>query len=125
MLKMLIEFDREKIFREQLYIFEELEKNIEEMFASKNVYRDEDGLFVTEDLSIMGTAFHSLLKQQWFTNNLKRWIWYDSGNGSEFEEIDLTVYCYKGEHPALHQMLQDAQDGRFSAIYTIARFDTE
>lgn len=100
MMKMLIEFDREKILREQQYNLEDMEKYIEKMFAIGNMHRDEEGIFGIGDFSSIGAIVSVLSKKEWFTGNVKRWIWYDSGfddsENPRFSEEDLMLsYCNK------------------------------
>lgn len=101
MMKMLIELDRDKILREQEYNLTEMEDCIERLFTDVGMHRDADGFFVDGDFISIGAIVWSLSDTQWFIENVKRWLWYESENehptdDSEFSIEDLVAhYCHR------------------------------
>lgn len=75
--KMLIELDRDKIKREQIYDIEELEACIEERFATKNIYKDKNGVFVGGNFVVLGAIVLDLYHTEWFLDNIKTWSWFE------------------------------------------------
>lgn len=81
--KMLIELDREKIEREQIYDIEELEACIAERFATDNIYKDENGTFVGGDFATLGAITLDLYHTEWFLDNAKTWLWFELENNTD------------------------------------------
>lgn len=79
MMKMLIKFDKEKIEREGKYDFENMNRIIDEEFASIGIIKDDEGVYVNGDFGSFGSMIFALQKVDWFLDNVTEWLWYDSG----------------------------------------------
>lgn len=75
--KMLIELDREKVEREQIYDIVELESYIDSIFAEEKIYKNEDGVFVGGNFVSLGAIVLGLYHAEWFMENVKTWLWYE------------------------------------------------
>lgn len=80
--KMLIEFDREKIEREQIYDIEALEACIAERFAASNIYKDEKGYY-GGSFEKLGAVTLDLMHLDWFLDNAKTWLWLTLENDTD------------------------------------------
>lgn len=80
--KMLIELDREKIEREQIYDIEELEACIVERFAAINIYEDEKGYYSGSFVEL-GAIVLDLCDADWFLDNAKTWLWLTLENNTD------------------------------------------
>jgi len=92
MIKMLIEMDEEKIEREDKYDLNKINTYLKELFARIDSFKDEEGLYTNGTFESFGAIVWRLSEQDWFLNNVKRWIWYtNEGNGDpntfKYEDI--------------------------------------
>lgn len=80
--KMLIELDRQKIEREQIYDIREMEACIAERFAADNIYKDENGYY-GGDFAVLGAIVLDLSDAEWFLDNAKTWLWLTLENDTD------------------------------------------
>jgi methionine synthase I (cobalamin-dependent) len=78
MMKMLIEFDVDKITREGKYDLDKMKAYLDAEFEKRGVIKDENGLYSNGDFASIGGMVSGLSKTDWFMENVKKWIWYDS-----------------------------------------------
>ena len=94
MIKCEILFDEDKIIRDGEYTLESIQKATDDVFSTYHIKKDVDGLYVTsgadEDyVSFMGIII-SLKRQQWFLDNISKWMLYvDEDDTGEFYTEDL------------------------------------
>lgn len=87
MMKMLIKFDEEKIEHEGEHDLKKMEKFLNDEFAKRGIYKDDEGLYVGGDFSTFGSMIWSLSEMDWFLDNASKWVWYDSEG-----QADSNVY---------------------------------
>lgn len=103
MMKLLIELDREKILRENKYDLETIDKFLESVYEDEKMYLDKDGECMVGNFTSIGALVMVLSKAEWFLENVKRWIWYDSGfdnsENPKFGKEDLMLrYCNRASY---------------------------
>jgi hypothetical protein len=101
MIKMQIKIDDDKIRREKKYSPEKIQDAIDRFMLGKlNLVKDEDGFYVGggtgKDFSYFGLAFNTLRKKQWFVDNVKTWLYYNSDASDDPEDFvveDFRAFC--------------------------------
>ncbi|RAX56413.1 hypothetical protein CCZ01_09585 [Helicobacter monodelphidis] len=83
-----IVLDEEKILREDIYDLEDFKATIDRMAEKCNLTKiDEYTYHSTRDrmaLSNIGVFVHcKLVECDWFTKNVKEWVWIDEGEGNK------------------------------------------
>lgn len=94
MIKCEILFDKDKILRDGEYSLDSIQKATDHVFAARYIEKDSNGLYVTsgadEDYVSFMSIIISLKRQQWFLNNLSKWLLYvDEDDTGEFYTEDL------------------------------------
>lgn len=87
-----IVLDEERIMKEGKYNIEELCKEIDEMAENAGLIKKDKLLYMCKgdekDLARLGIFnYKNLSKKEWFTKNVKEWIWLNNneGNGNIIE----------------------------------------
>ncbi len=97
MLKCEVQFDNEKIIRDDIYTPESVRQATDEMFVDKfDLVKGENGFYLEKgndnDFVHFWSAILSLKRLDWFMDYVSRWIWYNSDNSDDpldFSEEDL------------------------------------
>lgn len=95
MLKVQIVLDKEKILKEAVYNFEELQSIVDRfMTQTCELRKESDGFYVGDNtnsdyISIM-SSIQKLKEASWFVNNVKVWKWYacDDDTGEKDASVD-------------------------------------
>lgn len=94
MMKCEILFDKDKIIREGEYTLEAIQTATDELFADFDLVKGDNGFYCEKGtdndyVNFMGVII-SLKHQEWFLNNLKKWVLYvDEDDTGEFYTEDL------------------------------------
>ncbi len=93
-----IVLDEEKIKKEGKYNLEKIYKNIDEMAEESGLIKKNKYTYICKgdekDLAALGIFnFQNLVEEEWFTKNVKEWIWLDKKEGNQ----DLIATCKKYE----------------------------
>ena len=89
-----IVMDEDKIKREGIYNLDKLYQNIDKMAEHAGLIKKNKYTYICQgnekDLAALGIFnFMNLVKQEWFTKNVKEWIWIDRKEG----DTDLISTC--------------------------------
>ena len=96
MLKMLIELDENKLLTEKKYDLESIKQIIHDSCATRGIYMDNEGFYVGGTFGKFGGLILGLSKEEWFMENVSKWLWYnsdESNNPEDFiiEDIQATI----------------------------------
>lgn len=83
MLKMWIELDEEKILAEKKYDLASIHRVIKDSCASRGIYADKEGFYVGGTFGKFGGLILGLSKEEWFMDNVKQWLWYNSDESDD------------------------------------------
>lgn len=91
-----IVMDEEKIIKEGIYDLEELYQKIDELAEHAGLIKKDKYTYMCQgnerDLAALGIFnFMNLVKKEWFTRNVKEWIWLNKNEG----DTDLIESCKK------------------------------
>ncbi len=91
-----IVMDEDKIKREGIYDLEELYQKIDELAEHAGLIKKNKYTYICQgnerDLAALGIFnFMNLVKKEWFTRNVKEWIWLNKNEG----DTDLIESCKK------------------------------
>lgn len=94
MLKCEIQFDNEKIIKDGIYTPESIRKATDEMFVEEfDLVKGENGFYlekgVEEDYVHFMSAILSLKRQNWFTDYVSKWTWYENDENGDFYVEDF------------------------------------
>lgn len=83
-----IVMDEDKIRREGKYDLDKLYQNIDEMAEYAGLIKKNKYTYVCQgnekDLAALAIFnFHKLVEEEWFTKNVKEWIWINKKEGNE------------------------------------------
>ena len=89
-----IVMDEDKIKKEGKYDLDKLYQNIDKMAEHAGLIKKNKYTYICQgnekDLAALGIFnFMNLVKQEWFTKNVKEWIWIDRKEG----DTDLISTC--------------------------------
>lgn len=89
-----IVMDEDKIRKEGKYDLNKLYQNIDELAEHAGLIKKNKYTYICQgnekDLAALGIFnFMNLVKQEWFTKNVKEWIWIDRKEG----DTDLISTC--------------------------------
>lgn len=105
MLKCKIVMDEEKLSCEGRYEFSTVLSTIDSVFANSGLPKVENGVYIgrgrPEDYARFWSIIWALAKKDWFMQNVKEWLWYNSDDGSDendFSVEDILAFCK--ENPA-------------------------
>lgn len=89
-----IVMDEDKIRKEGKYDLDKLYQNIDKMAEHAGLIKKNKYTYICQgnekDLAALGIFnFMNLVKQEWFTKNVKEWIWIDRKEG----DTDLISTC--------------------------------
>ncbi len=89
-----IVMDEDKIRKEGKYDLDKLYQNIDELAEHAGLIKKNKYTYICQgnekDLAALGIFnFMNLVKQEWFTKNVKEWIWIDRKEG----DTDLISTC--------------------------------
>ena len=89
-----IVMDEDKIRKEGKYDLDKLYQNIDELAEHVGLIKKNKYTYICQgnekDLAALGIFnFMNLVKQEWFTKNVKEWIWIDRKEG----DTDLISTC--------------------------------
>lgn len=100
MLKLEIVLDREKIEAEGKYDWEAMQAILDEIFKQQELIRSGVGIYVgsgrASDFASFWSAIWALAEKEWFMNNVKKWVWYNSDDGrdeNDFTTEDIIEFC--------------------------------
>ena len=101
MIKMQIIMDSAKIEREKSFDAASINAAIDSYLVGKlGLHKSEDGFYLgdggKEDFSNFGLAFNTLRKKEWFVDNVKTWLYFNSDaseNPDGFGEEDFKKFC--------------------------------
>lgn len=91
-----IVMDEDKIKREGKYELDKLYQNIDELAEHAGLIKKNKYTYICQgnerDLAALGIFnFMNLVKKEWFTRNVKEWIWLNKNEG----DTDLIESCKK------------------------------
>lgn len=91
-----IVMNEEKIIKEGIYDLEELYRKIDELAEHAGLIKKDKYTYMCQgnerDLAALGIFnFMNLVEEEWFTRNVKEWIWIDRKEG----DTDLIESCKK------------------------------
>ncbi len=83
-----IVLDEEKIKKEGMYNLDQLYKNIDDLAEYAGLIKENKYTYICKgdekDLAALGIFnFQNLVKAEWFTKNVKEWIWINNKDGNE------------------------------------------
>jgi hypothetical protein len=101
MIKMQIIMDDEKIAREHCYNVEKIHAALDDfMVGSLRLAKASDGFYLGTDrrraFSRFGIAFSTLRKKEWFADNVKTWLYFNSDASDDPDDFvieDFKVHC--------------------------------
>jgi hypothetical protein len=101
MIKMQIVMDDDKIAREKKYSAVKVQKAVDDfMLDELSLAKGSDGFYLgtdrRRDFSTFGIAFNTLRKRNWFLDNVKTWLYFNSDASSDPEDFaveDMKDYC--------------------------------
>jgi hypothetical protein len=99
-MKMLVEYDVEKIEREEKYDLQEIDEIVNEVFSMNGLHKNEDGFYVGGDFVEFGAVILYLTEKKWFMDNIKVWKWYQSDEAEtddEYYEDDVLADFRDGD----------------------------
>lgn len=82
MMKIYVSLDEQKIKQDNKYTVESIKNRIENLFKERDMYLDESGWYTNGDFVKCGSFILSLNNSDWFINNIKECLWYDSFDSS-------------------------------------------
>lgn len=100
MLKLKIVMDEEKIIGEGRYDLSVMLSTIDSIFTNHGLPRQSDGMYTgtgrTDDYARFWRIIWALAKKEWFIENVKEWLWYNSDDGrdeNDFAVEDILAFC--------------------------------
>jgi virulence-associated protein VapD len=98
---MQIQMDVPKINRERRYNAHKMQHSIDKFMVDKLGLQKASGGFYLgsgngKDFSMFGIAFNTLRKKDWFTDNVKTWLYFNSDasdDPSDFAIEDFKAFC--------------------------------
>ena len=87
MLKMLIELDENKILSEKKYDLDSIKKVINDSCSARGIYMDDKGFYVGGTFGKFGGLILGLSKEEWFMENVSKWLWYNSDESDNPEDF--------------------------------------
>lgn len=108
MLKMQVIMDNEKIHQEKVYKADKIQRAIDNLLLFEYGFaKSEDGFYFesgsSEDYTNFWSAILLLKDEEWFLNNIKTWLWFnsdDSDNPEDFAIEDLREHYTKRKKSA-------------------------
>ncbi|MEG0614124.1 MAG: hypothetical protein RR540_00090 [Oscillospiraceae bacterium] len=97
MLKVEIVMDEEKILAEGKYPLKDVYFTLDKVFFSKKLKKLGEGIYCDngseQDFANLWVVIFALQEQEWFADNVKKWLWYNDHGGKiqEVEPEDLLV----------------------------------
>lgn len=82
MMKMLVEMDEDKIYREGRYDMDKINSHLGKLFSKRGMTKDEDNWYVNGNFTTCGSLIIKLSSADWFMDNIKQWLWYDTEDRS-------------------------------------------
>lgn len=82
MMKMFIELDESKIANEGKYDIDKINNYLSNAFAKRNMSRDNDNWYINGNFTTCGSLILTLSQKDWFINNVRKWLWYDTDDES-------------------------------------------
>lgn len=103
MIKMQIVMDDAKLQREGKYDIDKVHSAIDDYLVSElGFHKAADGFYLggggRTDFSYFGLAFNTLRKKQWFLDNVKTWLYFNSDasdDPQDFAVEDFKEFCRK------------------------------
>jgi virulence-associated protein VapD len=107
MQKVRVVFDEQKILQEKRYSLSKISKAVDSVFVDRyGLVKGEDGFYLESGNSDDFTGFWSailLLKDQdWFMENVKTWLWYNSDDSLNPE--DFVIEDIKSHYSAVYSV---------------------
>lgn len=106
MIKMEIKFDEEKVTSAGSLNFNEIKERLDKIFLrfpfDKIVCADGTisykGRGSRHDFALFGKNILLLKRQDWFMNNINKWLWFNSSNGNSEDDFSVEdiLYFYTG-----------------------------
>ncbi len=99
MIKMMLEFDKQKIIKDNEVSLKDIENAIMEDLRSRGIYKDEKGFYVGGSFANFGNFIFSLMDIGWMIPYIKEWKWYNSDrchSENEFIVEDILSYAKNG-----------------------------
>lgn len=82
MMKMYIELDEAKIEHDGQYDVNKIKDYLANAFAKRNMSRDKEDWYINGNFTTCGSLILTLSQKDWFINNVSKWLWYDTDDGS-------------------------------------------
>jgi hypothetical protein len=82
MMKMLITLDENKIIAEGKYNLNKIMDYIDKACEKRGMTKDSSNWYSNGDFTSCGSLILVLKDKEWFINNLKEWLWYDSDDNT-------------------------------------------
>jgi hypothetical protein len=101
MIKMQIVMDDDKIRRQKQYNLDKIHRSLDAFLIDKlGLQKSDDGLYLGrgdgKDFSYFGLAFNTLRKKDWFLDNVKTWLYFNSDASDDPEDFvieDFKAFC--------------------------------
>lgn len=82
MMKMLISLDEEKILSEGKYDINKIDQYLKNLFEKHGMEKGSDGWYCNGSFTACGSIIIKLSQADWFMDNVREWLWYDSNDES-------------------------------------------
>ena len=91
MIKVEIVLDEEKLSAH--YSLDKVWATIDSAFVGHGIYKDSKGIYkgsgLSTDFAYFGIGISLLAKQNWFMENVKSWLWYNSDMSASEEDFNV------------------------------------
>ena len=84
-----IRLNEEKIKAEKVYSVEKIEKFFNEIFSSKGMCKNDDGIYINGSFEVCGGFILSMLKRDWFKRYVHKFFLYEFEDGNIIYKEDL------------------------------------
>ena len=104
MLKLKIVMDEEKITHESRYDLSVLLSTLDSIFSNNDLPKQGDNMYAgtgkADDYAKFWRIIWALAKKEWFMQNVKEWLWYNSDDGkdeNDFAVEDILAFCKENQ----------------------------
>ena len=103
MMKMLITLDEDKISEEGKYDLVKIHAYLENAFSKRGMSKDKDGWYKDGNFTTCGSLIIKLSQTDWFMNNVREWLWYDTSDSSTDDLKAFYLKSGRRPHPQPRQ----------------------
>ncbi len=88
MYKMKMELDFEQLEKDG-YDSQEAKRYLDTELTKRNITKNEEGFYVGGSFGAFGAVIVGLIHQEWFTDHVTEWKWYNSDGNSNPEDYRI------------------------------------